>query len=183
MKKILLTDLFRDGKGVPELFSALAELRNRRRDFILEIAGDGPNREKYRRLGDELGLGNSVRFRGMINREELAEMIRNADFLVQPSELETFGMTVIEALACGKPVVAKEIPPFQKMISNRRGILVPPGRSGAMAAALDRMLDRYPEYRPGLLAGYVEENFGYRAVGERLNTIYGSVLAARSKRR
>jgi len=181
-KKILLPALLREGKGIPGLFRALAELRNRRRDFVLEIAGDGPKREEYRRLAETLGLAKAVKFSGMKNREELAGLMREAVFIVQPSIVETFGMTVIEALASGKPVVAMRIPAFERTITQRQGILVPPGDTAALAAALDHMLDRAGDYRPELLARYTEENFGYRAVGERLNAVYASVRSGRPGR-
>ncbi len=130
-KTILLIALLRNGKGVPYLLRALASLRDRRRDFRLEIAGDGPEKEAYRRMAEDRGLENVVKFSGMKNRGEIADLIRQSDFIVQPSECETFGMTVIESMACGKPVVATRLPTFERLISAERGILVSArGRTG-----------------------------------------------------
>ncbi len=181
IKKVLLVSLLREGKGIPRLLRAWASLRDRRRDFQLEIAGDGPKGEEYRRLAKDLGLEKAVKFLGMKTRTEVAALIQGSDFIVQPSEAETFGMTVIEAMACGKPVVATRLPAFERTISEERGVLVPAGDEEALARAIDYMLDHHHEYRKERIARYIEENFSHRAVGERLNEVYSSVLAERDR--
>jgi glycosyltransferase involved in cell wall biosynthesis len=174
---ILLVALLREGKGIPVLLRALAALKRKRRDFLLQIAGEGPGGGKYRSLCRDLGLDGEVSFLGMKSRPEVAELIRGSAFVVQPSLCETFGMTAIEAMACGKPLVASRLPAFERTVSPERGLLVPPGDAAALASALDAMLDRRRGYSPERIARYVEENFSYEVVGRRLDAVYRSALA------
>ena len=179
--EILLIALLRAGKGIPSLLRALAVLQYRREDFCLKIAGDGPKKRDYQRLTEELGLAETVAFLGLKTRPEVADLIRDCDFVVQPSEAETFGMTVIEAMACGKPVLASRLPTFQRLISAERGMLVSPGDEKKLAEAIDSMIDRYHEYRPEKLVGYVKDRFSHEAVGRRLGSVYEAVLSKRRR--
>ena len=176
--KVLLVALLREGKGVPVLLEALTALKRKRRDFLLQVAGEGPEGGRYRSLSHALGLDDEVSFLGLKTRPEIAELIRGSAFVVQPSLRETFGVAAIEAMACGKPLVASRLPAFQRTVSPERGMLVPPGDPAALSAALDLMLDRRSEYRPERIARYAEENFGFDAVGRRMDSVYRSVLAA-----
>ena len=158
------------------LLAALAILARRRRDFVLDIVGNGPDREEYEKITDRLGLEKFVRFHGLKTKKEVAKIMRECSFLVQPSLVETFGVTVIEAMASGKPVVATDLPVFREKITMGRGILVPTGDNAALAGAIDTMLDRYQSYDPEDLAQYVRRNYSYEIIGKKLNKIYHNVL-------
>ncbi len=171
-KRILLVALLSPAKGIPYLLQALAQLKEKRQDFVLDIVGDGPNRQEYEGLAEELELGEMVRFHGLKSKPEVAEYMRQCDFFVQPSLFETFGVTYIEAMACGKPIVATALPVLQEKINKYRGILVPPEDSNALSEAIDYMLDHYQDYSSANISKYIKENFSYEIVGNRLNSVY-----------
>jgi glycosyltransferase involved in cell wall biosynthesis len=100
------------------------------------------------------------------------------DFYVQFSLYETFGVTLIEAMACGKPVVATDLPAMREKINDSRGILVPPRNVDALARALDVMLDHYPEYSADEIAQYVQNNYSYETVGLKLTKIYHEMIGS-----
>ena len=93
--------------GVENLLRATAEMVRLRQDFLLLIAGEGPLLGRVRSLVGELALTGYVRLLGVIDEERLPDLYRTADLYVQPdTELQGFGLPVIEALACGTPVLA-----------------------------------------------------------------------------
>ena len=102
--------------------------------------------------------------------------MRSCVFLVQPSLSETFGVTCIEAMACGKPVVATRLPVFREKINQERGILVPAEDAGALARAMDTMLDHYNDYSPRKISEYARRRYGYEVIGQELSNIYREVL-------
>ncbi|HDL64507.1 MAG TPA: glycosyltransferase family 4 protein [Proteobacteria bacterium] len=175
-KKILFIGLLKPLKGISYLLDAIGILAGKRHDFVLDIVGDGPARKELERMTGRLGLDKFVRFRGLKTKEEVARIMRGSSFLVQPSLVETFGVTIIEAMACGKPVVATDLPVFREKINTGRGILVPAGDDVALAGAIDTMLDRYQYYIPGEMAEYARRNYSYEILGNKLNEVYQDVL-------
>lgn len=93
-------------KNVDLLIRAINILKGKNPDIRCLIIGDGPEKGKLLRLSDELGLQNNVRFMGFAkNYEDLIGFMKASNVFVLPSRREGFGMVVIEANACGLPVV------------------------------------------------------------------------------
>lgn len=92
-------------KRVDLLIQAFSEVAKRTPGAKLLIGGDGPNRARLEDLVAELGIGGAVEFRGIIPRPQVADFLQEMDALVAPSESETMGVVLIEALAQGTPVV------------------------------------------------------------------------------
>ncbi len=180
-KRILLVALLSPIKGIPYLLQALAQLKEKRQDFVLDIVGDGPNRQEYEELTKKLQLDEMVKFYGLKTKVEVAEFMRGCDFFVQPSLFETFGVIYIEAMACGKPVVATNLSVFQEKISKDRGMLVSRENSDALSEAIAHMLDHYQDYSSEKIAQYVKDKFSYGVVGKELDDIYRQMISMDSK--
>jgi glycosyltransferase involved in cell wall biosynthesis len=89
------------------LLEAAAILSNEGFDFKLVVAGEGPQLEPLRNLSLTLGLQSRVAFVGRVAEEDLVEMFRAGDCFVLPTRsLEGFGLIILEAYACGTPVIA-----------------------------------------------------------------------------
>ena len=125
-------------KGFALLLEALAETRGVR----LAIAGDGPLRAALEQLAGGLGIADRVSFLGW--REDVPELLANADFLVCPSLHEPLGNVVIEAWSAGLPVVATASDGPAGLIEDEvSGLLVPlPDQSGGGPRALARAIER-----------------------------------------
>ena len=163
-------------KGVPFLLQALAQVGRQRSDWRLEVFGAGPALAEYRQLSAELGIGEKVGFRGPVSRREVAVQMQRCSFFVLPSLHETFGVVLIEALATGKPVLATLSGGPDEIVTPEVGLLVPPGDAGALAVAIDYLLDHYKEYLSSRLVSYVQQRFSYEAVGRQLDCVYRSML-------
>jgi glycosyltransferase involved in cell wall biosynthesis len=107
----------------------------------LIIAGDGPARKDLEKLAGELGIKNRVRFLGMIRREKLPGIYRNADMFVTASDMETLGMVALEAMASGLPVVAVNKYAMEDLVTEgENGFKVAPGDSKEMAEKILRLI-------------------------------------------
>lgn len=118
-------------KGVHTLLAAWHKLQER---IPLRIIGDGPEQAELQAMAAALSLSN-VRFEGRLDRKELFDMLRGARCLIFPSEFyESFGLGIIEAYACGLPVIASRLAAMQDMvIENESGLLFNPGDAQDLA--------------------------------------------------
>ena len=171
-KHILLVALLSPIKGVPYLLDALSTLKEKRNDFTLDIVGDGPNRAEYEELANELNLTDIVYFHGQKTKRDVAEFMKQCDFFVLPSLYETFGAVLIEAMACGKPVIATSIGGPNEIVTREVGKLVPPSDPKAMAEAIDFMLDHYQEYDSQAIVEHLKARYSYEAVGRSFQQLY-----------
>ncbi|HUR62104.1 MAG TPA: glycosyltransferase [Candidatus Thermoplasmatota archaeon] len=122
-------------KGVDVLLAAWAEVARSLPDAHLLVLGDGPYRHEYEAQATALGLAGRVRFAGFVHKGK-GDHYAASDILVLPSRSETFPLVVLEAGACGLPVVASDLPQLRAMVGPDNGILVPPGDAAALAQAL-----------------------------------------------
>jgi glycosyltransferase involved in cell wall biosynthesis len=125
-------------KGVEFALRALARVRLQRADVTLDICGQGDDRPRLERLAAELGLGPAVRFLGFVSEEEKRRLLRQAWAVVFPSPKEGWGITNVEAAACGTPAIASNSDGLRESVRDGvTGYLVP---HGDVAALADRML-------------------------------------------
>ena len=134
-------------KGLETLLDALAQLRARGSAVRLLVVGgeadeptDGHEAEIRRRV-DTLGLREVVRFAGAQPQEALRDYYVAADVTVLPSYYESFGMVVLEAMACGSPVIGSRVGGLTTTIRDGvTGFLVPDGDAGALAERIDALV-------------------------------------------
>jgi glycosyltransferase involved in cell wall biosynthesis len=134
---LFLGRLHERSKGLSFLIHAMSAIKSEGAKLI--VIGDGPDREYYERLVARLDLGGKVVFLGKLGYAEKSSIQRSADLIVMPSLYEVFGTVFAEALACGVPVIAYDMP-FWKGIYTGAGMKVDMGRSGALPEAIDAVL-------------------------------------------
>lgn len=132
-------------KGVDLVIRAFAKLG--RSDAVLEIAGAGDYRPALERLVDSLALGSRVRFLGFVTESEKLALLRRSWAVALASPKEGWGLTNVEAEACGTPVVASDSPGIRESVRHgETGFLVRHGDVDGMAAAFARLAET-----PGLV--------------------------------
>ncbi len=125
-------------KGVDLVIRAFAELG--REDAVLEIAGAGDYRPVLESLVASLALGSRVRFLGFVTEEEKLALLRRSWAVALASPKEGWGLTNVEAEACGTPVVASDSPGIRESVRHgETGFLVRHGDVQGMAAAFARL--------------------------------------------
>ncbi len=120
-------------KGFDVLLRAAALAERQGSCFRLEIGGDGPERKALRALARQLGMGG-VTFPGWI--DDVPAFLSDADVFVLASRHEAFGLVILEAMACGVPIVATRVSGPAEILDSKTALLVDPDDPSAMAAAL-----------------------------------------------
>lgn len=115
----------------------------------LELVGEGPLRDEIETFLSGSPLRESVRLTGYVNQERLRDILVCSGLAIVPSIWqEPLGLVVLEAMACGLPVVASSVGGIPEMISDGvNGLLVPPGDPSALAAAIDSALGNRSVYK------------------------------------
>jgi glycosyltransferase involved in cell wall biosynthesis len=166
--------------GVTVLLEAVASLRDR--SLTVLLVGGGDMIGEYAALARAIGIAERTHFVGRVGSDELGRYYAAADVVVQPSQLfETFGMVAIEAMACGRPVIASDLPGARRVVSDAGGgLLAKPGDVGDLAAKIGA-LTRDPALRGRLgSAGRaaVEARYPWGRIGLMLDRAYREALAS-----
>ncbi|MFN3301425.1 MAG: glycosyltransferase family 4 protein [Patescibacteria group bacterium] len=130
-------------KGLDILLKAISNLRSHILNVKLLIIGEGNLRPKYEKLAEKLAITKEVKFLGKIPQQELPTHYNLADVFVLPSinRNESFGLVLLEAMACGKPCVASNLAGVRTVVDNyKTGFLVKVGNSDDLAEKIEILL-------------------------------------------
>ena len=163
-------------KGFDRVLDALPTLVARDRRICYLIAGDGPDRERLEAKAQSLGVREHCVFAGYVDPSRKADVFRTADVFVMPSKGEGFGIVLLEALACGVPVVgSKEDGTREALRSGKLGILVNPDRLDDIVDGIERAFATPKGVPPGL------EYFSFEAFSQRVAGLVGRVKMSQTK--
>jgi glycosyltransferase involved in cell wall biosynthesis len=162
-------------KGLDLLVEALAKLRTKR-TFRAVLAGDGKHRDRVHAAIRRAGLTDVVSLPGRLDGPAKWELLHGAQVVVVPSRYETFGITALEAMACGTPVVGFDIDGLRETVGNA-GVLVEPFDVPALTTALADLLDD-PARRTTLgAAGMVRSaEYDWDTLADRQESAYVAAL-------
>ena len=166
-------------KGIDTVVRAVAELAGGGRDVHLLVCGDGDAEPSLRALAATLGVGPRVHFLGA--RTDVGPILRDAtDVLASAARLEAFPLNVLEAGACGLPVVVSDIAPHHEAVRDgHTGLVVPTDDPSAFAAAIGRLAaDPTARRRMGIAAhALVDAEFGFARWVAEFEGAYDELLA------
>lgn len=165
-----------DGKGFEELIKACENLVNRGIDFKLEIGGDGYLKENLIRSVHEKKLDKHITFLGLLTREEVILKMNRCDVFILPSYYETFGVVYIEALACGKPVIAVKNGGAEEIMNEDVGILVDKNDYVKISDAMEKMMYNIKNYSSEYIREYFLSKFEKHIIIARLKDVYKNCL-------
>ncbi len=127
-------------KGHRLYLQAAAEILKNRPEIRFVVVGCGPEKDRLEEQAGELGISGSVLFTGFV--DNVAEVLPDLNILVIPSLWEGFGLTALEAMVAGVPVVATSVGGLPEVVEHgSTGLLVPPGDGAALARGINWMLD------------------------------------------
>jgi glycosyltransferase involved in cell wall biosynthesis len=161
---------------------AWARIRARSPRARLSVAGAGPERGRLEALAAELGLEGAVTFTGQVANHEVAGLYRRASVVLNPSRVDNMPISILEALACGVPVVSTNVGGVPDLVADgRTALLVPPGDPEAMAEAALSLLEQ-PARAEALRAAGLEQarEYAWARVRSRWGDVYGAALGARA---
>lgn len=166
-------------KGLENLLKALAIIIKNPAlsSTVLKVVGRGNLLSYYKNCARHLGVEKNVKFYNQVDNSQLVSFYNYSDCLVLPSvnKAEAFGLVLLEAMACSKPVVASNLPGVRSVFKNgREGLLVKPGDVNDLAGKIKIILNNKKLAETMGAAGreLVENKYTWTKVGKKLNSIY-----------
>lgn len=164
-------------KGFDEVLDLLPELAESIPNVTYMIVGEGTDRQRLEKKASALGVAGRVIFTGRIAEAEKADHYRLADTFVMASRGEGFGFVLLEAMACGVPVIASKLDGGREaLLQGRLGELVDPGRPDELRDAILRSLARVKGVVPPGLEHFFFYNFKTRTQGLVRRVLKGTPL-------
>ncbi|MEI6528846.1 MAG: glycosyltransferase family 4 protein [Candidatus Falkowbacteria bacterium] len=162
-------------KGVEVLLNSLVILCSR--NWRLKIVGDGNLRARYESLAHDLKIEKQIEFVGKIDEPELIRSFQNADLFILPSinSNEAFGLVLIEALACGVPVIASNLPGVRQVFTDHvEGLLVEPGSVSDLKEKIDSIFKNEEMRREMALSArrLAEKKYDNNQIKKHLENIF-----------
>ncbi len=165
-------------RGLDNLISAVSIVSKQYPQVELCITGDGPHRTSLQVLVRKLGLSEKVRFLGYIPRDHLIRVLAECRLYCHPSLHETFGISLLEAMSTGRPVVATDaIGPRELVVDKYNGFLVPMGNTEAIATAIIRIFEDPPlSIRMGTNSRKLcEKIYDWKIISKRYAEVYSTL--------
>jgi phosphatidylinositol alpha-mannosyltransferase len=161
--------------GLDTLLEAMPLVTARYPGARLTVAGDGPLRPVYQRMA--AASGQSVRFIGRVNGDR-PHYYAGADLYLCPTTKASFGITLLEAMACGTPLAVSDIVGFRELVAGGdEAVLVPKGRPDAWADAVVELLSDEPRRTRMSAAGLAKAaRFAWPRVGDEILSVYHRVV-------
>ena len=145
--------------------------------FVWLVVGEGDDAPRLQRHAETLGVAEKIRFLGRIDDADLNDYYNLCDCFVMPSTAEGFGIVFLEAMACGKPVVASKTDgSIEPLMNGKLGFLVDPKNVDEIVSAISRAVTPGDtRTKPEFLRGEVTRNFGTQAFRKKLKEILSEV--------
>ena len=166
-------------KSVDSLLLAMKEIIKEHEDVELNIIGQGPEREMLERIINKSNLQKHVSLVGFVDKKQLIKYYQDCDIFVMPSLHEGQGCAVLEAMSCGKPIVATNVGGIpDSVINNYNGILVPPNNPKELGKALLSLIGD-DKLRLKLGANSRKRSvskFDWSIIAKQINKIYSELV-------
>jgi glycosyltransferase involved in cell wall biosynthesis len=157
-----------EGKGFMETVKAMNFLPP---NYTLVIGGEGPLGDALRKLIVDEGLSGRVDMRGWVSGDAKKELLRNSSVFCLPSQVDSFGMSFIEAQVYELPIVAFAHPPVMEVVHRPGGVFVRSGDPRDIARAILRANELNHQSRPDAGRKWVESNFGVEMIAKKIKRL------------
>jgi glycosyltransferase involved in cell wall biosynthesis len=162
-------------KGMDSLISAFAK-SFKGQNVELIIGGDGDQRLTLEKLAEKLGIQDQVVFLGNLSRDRVKEEMQKCDVFVLASRFETFGVVYIEALACGKPIIATACGGPEDIVNKNNGVIVSIDDIKALGTAMQKMKNNYLKFDSKIIRDDCIKRFSEFTVVQQINKVYEEIV-------
>ena len=152
--------LFRQEKNIDLIIKAVDKLLKLDIDVRLNIVGDGPLKAKLKKQISLLGSPHKIKLWGYLQPNQLVKVLHQTDIFIMGSSLETFGVALIEAQACGVPSVATKCGGPNDIILKETGILVNPNSEFELSKGIQQIINNLKFYNSENIRKKTIERFG-----------------------
>lgn len=162
-------------KNIGLIIQAVKILKEKNLDVQLTIGGDGPEEKSLMDLVQDLGLTESIKFTGKLWRDEVKQELDNCHSFVLASQYETFGVVLIESLACGRPVVTTNSGGPLDFIHPEHGLIVNEHSAKSLADGMEACMNNYNSFDQQNMVTYCRENFNEHKIASAIISLYFSI--------
>ena len=173
---IVCISLFRPEKRIDLVLESFNDLVHSGIKAKLKLIGDGPLKHEIENKIQKLGISDLVELPGYLPQKRIIDELHNSHFLVLPSDIETFGMVLVEAQACGLPVVATDCGGPKDIVTAESGILVTPGSVSELAGGMQKLIRSFDEFDPSEIRNSVIQKFGQQSYAESIINITTNLI-------
>jgi len=166
-------------KRIDNLLRVVKSVQSKMKNVRIYVAGaDWGEMNKLKKLATELGIKRNVTFTGEVSNNRLYNILSKSDAFLLASEYEGFGISVVEAMAAGLPVVVNNIETMKEIVTNgKNGYLVNYERPAAVAHVIVKLMKNKPlRRRIGIRARAYAKRLDWDVVAERIENVYKSLL-------
>ena len=160
-------------KAFDQLIEAFSRVKDNAKLYII---GDGPEHEKLKNLIKKLQLGSHVELLGRLTRDEINKVFQKSHVFVLPSQSETFGVSYIEAMYAGLPVIATRCGGPESFVDDSNGLLVPVNDVVSLAQAMHKIHQNYHDYNPKQISNNCITKFSPKIIADRIIEAYSNIL-------
>ena len=161
-------------KGLDILLKAVSSLKDKH--IFLHIGGNGKLQEAFREMAKQLGIEANCRFYGEILPADVPSFYSKLDMFVLPSRYETFGIVLIEAMACGIPVIATKCGGPEEIVTMETGLLIEKDNPEELALAIKTIWANPGKYNKQTIRKYSADKYGQSVFAENTSNLYKSIL-------
>lgn len=163
-------------KGYQFLIHAIYILKRSDININLTIIGEGDYRTTLEKMIVGLKISGSITLLGYIPHSKINNLLTNSHFYIHPSLSESFSIAVIEAMACGLPVIVTKCGGPEYFVNDKVGLVIEKESSEQIAQAIERMINNYSKYDPNSIQKYCIKNFDYNKITKQIFQVYQSVV-------
>jgi glycosyltransferase involved in cell wall biosynthesis len=154
---------------------------NGNKDIKLYIYGEGQERGKLEKIIYDLNLSNQVFLIGLVNRKVIAKKMQESHCFVLASELETFGVAYIEAMAVGLPVIATKCGGPESFVNENNGVLIQVDNRKQLSQAMVNMYNDINKYNRKLISEETIEKFSSQSIAKLITKEYKKILNEKNR--
>jgi len=158
-------------KGLDIMIQSLVKLKTDRL-VRFSLAGIGAELGAYKRLAKRLEVDHLIRWQGLLDRKEILKAYQQCDVFILPSRHEGLPVSIIEAMACGKPVIATRCGGSEELVSDKTGMIVEPENPTLLRVAIEKMAIDYKKYDAQKIREYFISNYSSNAICSRYRELY-----------
>ncbi|GAB3826542.1 glycosyltransferase [Pontibacter rugosus] len=167
-------------KGFDTLLHAFKIVAEQRADVSLTIGGVGEYLSTYQKLATNLNIADKIEWLGEINKEEALQQYQTCNAFVLASQYEALGIVFIEAIACGKPIIATRCGGPETTVNQTNGLLVERNNPEELAEAMLSMMEHTNKYDSHSIRQDFMNRFSSKAVMPQLYSLYKDIISRHS---
>ncbi len=164
-------------KKINIILQAVALVKEKIPNINFALVGNGQDLKLLTQLATTLEIKESVKFLGRLDQAKLAQIFQASEIFVTASTSETQGMTVLQAMACGRPAIGVRSGALPEYINNYNGLIVEPDKPEALAAAIEGLLnDAARQKSLGVRAFQDVQSFSREKITDRWENIFQELI-------